>query len=430
MDTPGKIKIAIVNTSERVGGAAIAANRLTKALNKNGADVSMLVMNKQTDDKAVISILQSPTHTIRAKWRFLWERLLIFAANKFSRKNLFQVSIANTGFDLSKHPAVQSANIIHLHWINQGFLSLDGIKKLIRSGKPVVWTLHDMWPATGICHYPSTCEKYRNECDTCPLLAGNKHRDLSHRYFRKKRNLLLDQVQYVGCSNWIVSSSKKSSLLKEASFSSIPNPIDTNVFRQLPSREARKRLSLPENKHLILFSAAKISDKRKGGAYFIEACNYFLSQYPNLAKDTEIVLTGQGDPEFFNQIQLKINTLNYISDESELAAVYSAVDLFAIPSLEDNLPNTIMEAMACGTPSVGFKTGGIPEMIDHKENGYISEYKDAEDFAEGIRYILANPEKESMSRNCLEKVQKSYSEKVIAEKYIELYKSLQKNSSE
>ena len=419
-----KIKVIILNTSERRGGAAIAANRLMKALQKSEVEISMLVLHKQTNDLSVASTQRTFVDKLRAKWYFLWERFLIYLANGFNRKNLFRVSIANTGFDVSNHPSVQSADIIHFHWINQGFLSLAGIEKLIQLGKPIVWTLHDMWAGTAICHYTSGCDKYKTECNACPQLRGNGSQDLSFEVFHRKEALFLNKICYVGCSHWITSVSKQSSLLKEASFSSIPNPIDTDVFRPFLQDEARKRMVLPKDKFLILFSAAKISDERKGGDYFVEACKCIQHQYPDIVNNIEIVLMGKGDSEFLNQLSIKINNLNYISEEKELITVYSAVDMFIIPSLEDNLPNTIMESMACGTPCVGFNVGGIPEMIDHKINGYVAKYKDSEDLAEGIRYIIENSEMNSMSSKCIEKINRCYSESVVAEKYIELYKSL------
>ena len=138
------MKVVLLNTSELTGGAAVAANRLMKALRKSGVEASMLVRDRKTDDPHVVSIDDSRMKRRLNFLRFVWERLVILICNLFSRKNLFQVSIANTGTDLSKHPLVQEADVIHLHWINQGFLSLADIRKLINTGKPIVWTLHDL----------------------------------------------------------------------------------------------------------------------------------------------------------------------------------------------------------------------------------------------------------------------------------------------
>ena len=179
------MNILILNTSELTGGAAVAANRLAKALGKSGVEVSMLVRDRKTDHVKVFSVNNSWTSHRLNSFRFIWERLIIFICNFFSKKNLFQVSIDNTGTDLSKHPLVQQADVIHLHWVNQGFLSLSDIKKLVNTGKPIVWTMHDMWPCTGICHHARDCEKFQTECESCFFLKS-KGKDLSTSVFDKK----------------------------------------------------------------------------------------------------------------------------------------------------------------------------------------------------------------------------------------------------
>ena len=418
------MKILILNTSESLGGAAIAANRLMKALVNNGIEAKTLVLNKQTDDENVISIQSSFLKKQLARLYFLWERWVIFVHNRFCRKNLFKVSIANTGFDVSEHPMVKEADVIHIHWINQGFLSLKGIKKIVQSGKPVVWTLHDMWASTGICHYPKSCEKYKIECCDCPMLIYGKSNDLANKIFDRKRIVNLNRIHYVGCSHWIAETVERSRLLKNANIISIPNPIDIKIFFPKDKNAVRKKLQLPADKRLLLFSAAKISDTRKGGHYFIDACKLISEKYPEFAQTVEIVCMGKGDETFFSDIKITTHILHYISNESELADAYSSVDAFVIPSLEDNLPNTIMESMACGTPCVGFKTGGIPEMIDHQQNGYVAEYKSVKDLAQGIYWILNESDYNEISNNARKKVENCYSEEIVAKQYINLYRKL------
>lgn len=419
------MKIVILNTSELTGGAAVAANRLLKALRKGGVEVSMLVRDRNTNDPAVVSV----NHSLIAKKinfiRFVWERLVIFVCNRFSKKNLFQVSIANTGTDITKHPLVKEADVIHLHWINQGFLSLKDLKKLTETGKPIVWTLHDLWPATAICHYPAGCERYLSGCHDCPMIRKNPFIDLAATVFKRKGRTGLSTINFVGCSQWITKEAKKGAWLKEAEFTSIPNPIDISVFKPMEKAEARKRFGLPEHTFLLLFAAAKLSDTRKGAVFLIEACDQLKKKIPNTI---EIVLMGSSPEELISGFPVKVNPLGYISDPASMVAAYSSADLFVIPSLEDNLPNTIMEAMACGTPCVGFDTGGIPEMIDHKKNGYIARYKDAEDLAAGIEWVLTNQSPLSLREACVDKVQASYQESVVAGLYTGLYNRLVKKS--
>lgn len=399
------MKVLILNTSERTGGAAVAAERLGKALNHAGIQVDKLVRKD----------------TWLNRFRFYFERLFIFFCNCLNQKNLFAVSIANTGADISNYPLVKKANIIHLHWINQGFLSISDLEKLIATGKPLVWTLHDLWPVTTICHYPDKCEKYRSKCNLCPLQVANPLLDLAKWTYNRKKQIGLSKVHFVGCSTWITEMAKKSSLLKGASFTSIPNPIDTSIFKPMNKIESRSLLHLPKDKFLLLFAAAKLSDKRKGASFLIEACSLLEQKYGNRL---EIVLMGNSSEDLSEAIHFKVNSLGYISDQSKMITIYSSADLFIIPSLEDNLPNTIMESMACGTPCVGFATGGIPEMIDHRVNGYVANYMDSVDLARGIRWILDSKDKQTLTDACVRKVQENYSEDVVARKYIELYKSI------
>ncbi|MDR2969018.1 MAG: glycosyltransferase family 4 protein [Tannerellaceae bacterium] len=398
------MKILLLNTSERTGGAAVAASRLLNALRKAGVEANMLTGEKKT---------------IANRFRFLWERLTIFLCNKGSRKNLFQVSIANTGTDISKHPLVRQADVIHLHWINQGFLSLNDIKRLIRSGKPVVWTLHDLWPATAICHYPGCCEKFKQECSACPKPVDNPLWDLARRVFKKKATIPFHQVTFVGCSRWITEQAGTSALLRQAGFYAVPNPIDTKIFKPADKAAVRKSLGLDANRYSVLFAAAKLSDSRKGARYLLESLRILKEKTPALP--VEIVLMGNGSDELIRDFPFPVKELGYISDEKRKAECYAAADVFVSPSLEDNLPNTIMEAMACGTPPVGFRTGGIPEMIDHKKNGYVARYEDAADLAEGILWVIENREKENLSQACVEKVSANYSEAVVAGKYMDIY---------
>ena len=177
------MKVLIVNTSEKTGGAAIAANRLLKALNRNGVDATMLVRDKQSSDEEVIAL----GTTLRTKWNFIWERFVIWIYNRLDRKKLFHTSIANSGTDITKLKEFNEADIIHLHWINQGMLSLNDIDRIAKSGKPIIWTMHDMWACTGICHHARECNNYHKECNHCHYLYNNgTSNDLSTRIFKKK----------------------------------------------------------------------------------------------------------------------------------------------------------------------------------------------------------------------------------------------------
>lgn len=415
------MKILILNTAEHTGGAAVAANRLLRALLRQGVSALMLVRDRATDDPAVVSLDQGAVRRWLNFLYFVWERLVIYLCNRLSKRNLFQVSIANAGIHIRRTTAFREADVIHIHWINQGFLSLDEIARIIASGKRVVWTLHDLWPATAICHYPGDCVKYRTGCSACPMLNPNPLVDLAKRVARRKGKADWRRVTFVGCSEWIARTARESVWLREARFVSIPNPIDTTLFWPIDRREARQRLGLPEEKRLILFAAAKLSDTRKGAAFLLEACRLLAAE---MEGEMEIILMGSDATELSALSPVPVRALGYISGAAELAVAYSCADLFVIPSLEDNLPNTIMEAMTCGTPCVGFRTGGIPEMIDHEVNGYVAASRDSADLARGIAWVLRHPEPGNLSAACREKVMRCYQESVVAKKYIALYQKL------
>ncbi|MBP5375446.1 MAG: glycosyltransferase family 4 protein [Bacteroidaceae bacterium] len=412
------MRVLIINTSERVGGAAIAANRLMKALKKNGIKVKMLVRDKQTDHLTVFSVGHNWTQPIK----FVWERLCIFIANNFSRKNLFQVDIANTGTDITQHTEFQRADIIHLHWVNQGFLSLSNIDKILHAGKPVVITMHDQWYFTGICHYSGNCQKYRELCQHCELMKNALWGDLAKQVFQKKEKIYSDaQLTFVGCSQWMANLAKTSKLTQGHKVVSIPNAIDTGLFCPQDKKQARLAFNLPTDKRLLLFGCQRITDERKGFHYLVEALQLLKQQQPNLAKGCEIVVVGGEAESIRHKVPFNIFPVRYVSDPQKMVQLYNAVDLYVTPSLQDNLPNTIMESMACGTPCVGFNVGGIPEMIDHKENGYVANYKDAQDFANGILWMLS-ADQGILSRQARNKVMTTYSEDAVAYKYKDVYK--------
>ena len=411
------MRILIVNTSERTGGAAVAANRLMKALNNNGAKAKMLVRDKETESLTVVPL----PHSSRLRWHFLWERLVIFCRLHFSRQHLFEVDIANAGYDITKLPEFQEADVIHLHWVNQGMLSLKGIQKILQSGKPVVWTMHDIWPATALCHVTLGCQHFTSQCGNCRLLpGGGSSHDYSTTIWQRKQRMLADENFYfVACSHWLESEAKRSALLKGQKITSIPNPIDTRIYKRGNKQEARQRLGLPLDKKLILFASQRVTNVNKGMDYLIEACRQLQ------ISDAAVVILGGHAEEVVSQLSLEAYPLGYVNDEQRIVDVYHAVDVFVLPSLSENLPNTIMEAMACGVPCVGFKVGGIPEEIDHRRNGYVAEYRSAEDLARGIRWILAEADYEELSKNAVQKVVQNYSQQSVALKYLDVYHQAQ-----
>lgn len=412
------MRVLIVNTSECTGGAAVAARRLMTALNKNGVKAKMLVRDKETDDITVATL----PHPWRQRWRFLWERWCIFCHLRFRRSHLFDVDTAHTGADITRLPEFREADIIHLHWINQGMLSLKDIRKILKSGKPVVWTMHDMWPATAICHLTLGCNRFKSTCTHCKYLPGHAAHDLAWRTWqRKKATLARHSIFFVACSKWLAEEARQSSLLTRQAIENIPNPIDTHLFHPEDQQEARQRTSLPTDKHLILFVSQRATNVNKGMTFLADAVRQLANERPATRTDTAVVVLGGHAEEVAPLFDLPVHALGYVSDPKQIADIYNAADVFVLPSLSENLPNTIMEAMACGTPCVAFNVGGIPEMIDHRQNGYVARYRDSADLKNGLLWTVFQNNHDTLAAACVKKVAGHYSERAVAMKYISVY---------
>ncbi len=417
------MKIILVNKTDSMGGAAIACNRLLKALDSDMLETKLLVQDKVLLDQLIEKTRKSSFLKGNELYSRIYEKLT-FIFNIRSNDVRYAFSLGCSGVDITKHNLIKSADIIHLHWINAGFLSLDSLHKIFKMKKPVIWTLHDMWAFTGGCHYSLNCTGYKSSCSHCPFLRKPSLKDISSRHFNRKIELYksADKLTFVTCSNWLGNIARESTMLKNFRIETIPNPIDTNIFKPSDKQVVRRLLNLPTDKILILFGAANVLDRRKGLNYFSEAMDILINKYPEMKEKIELVVFGKKSEknEKLN-FPFKVNDLSVLSTEKKLAELFNAVDLFVLPSLEDNLPNTIMESLACGTPSVGFKIGGIPEMIDHKQNGYIAKYKSSEDLAEGIYWTLRITDKSVLSQNARKKVIDNYSPEIVVGKYKKLY---------
>lgn len=412
IDYPG-MKVLFISTYDIQGGAAIAATRLMHAMRGAGYDVSMAVRTRLGTDPAVFSVGSNKGN----KHRFYWERGVIFLHNRLSRKHLFDVSIANTGVSITELPEFKAADVIHLHWINQGMLSVKEIGNILSSGKRVVWTLHDMWPFTGICHHAAGCQHYETACGVCPYLKTRSPGDLSYKVFQQKQEAYSKgKITFAACSHWLKELAEKSPLTRGHNIVSIPNPIDTGLYTPGDKAALREKLQLPAEKKIVLFAAAKASDPRKGLEYLIRASHIVAGKRDDLC----FLVAGTNGEEIARRLPQPARSMGYVAS-NHMPELYSAADLYITPSLQENLPNTIMEAMASGTPCVGFRTGGIPEMIDHGENGYVAEHRSAEDLARGVVEVLFKADREKLARSAREKVTREYSQEIIANQYKAIY---------
>ncbi|QJW91093.1 glycosyltransferase [Spirosoma taeanense] len=430
------MRVTHLSTYHLAGGAAVAATRLHRALNRQGhfADSveSILLVGtaarqeKHQPEESVTYLANNFLAEQTAFGRFVAERLsfLPFERDPSVR---FQFSPATFGTNLNFHPIIQQTDILHLHWINQGFLALDGLQALFALGKPVVWTLHDQWAFTGGCHYSHGCDHFRSHCRQCPYLKKPGEQDLSYRIFeRKKRMFANAPVHFVSPSQWLSDEGQRSALLREFPFSTIPNTLDQNLFQPIDREQASARFDLPTGTAVrpfrILFGSANVTDPRKGFRYFAEALQQLHQQQPDLT--AEVLVFGKGRSYLFNELPYPVRHLGQLSDEADIVAAYNAADALVVPSLEDNLPNTIVESLACGTPVVGFRTGGIPELIEHQQNGFLAAVGSAEELAAGLDYVLTHPSPGTLRQNARQSAELRFSEEVVTVQYLDLYRAL------
>jgi glycosyltransferase involved in cell wall biosynthesis len=419
------MKVALINTSDSGGGAAEACMRLLKALQLQGVDVTMVVQHKKRTEGAVYTVERNIFGKLRSKINFFLERLPFIFFHERDKSVRFAFSTANAGTDISRSKVIDEADIIHLHWTNSGFLSVHDLKKLIALDKPVIWTLHDMWAFTGGCHYAGPCNHFKNQCGNCYFLRDPKDNDISHDGWLRKKDMLstAQNLSVVTCSHWLGEVAMKSTLLKGLNISAIPNPIDTELFSPKEKAAARAKWGINPSAKIILFGAANINDRRKGIGFLVEALKQLHITYLSDAP-VEVVIFGKNKHFDVTSLPFPVQQLNTISAPTDLAEIYSAADVFVSPSIEDNLPNMIMEAMSCGTPVVAFNTGGIPDLIDHQVNGYMAEFKSPVDLSEGINDVLSPAHHDDYAGAARDKVKRMFNNEKVAGQYIDLYNSV------
>lgn len=413
------MKVTLLNHSDSLGGASVVTYRLMQALRKEGIDVRLLVMSKTGNDENV-----TPYHSHRVhKCVFLMERLNIFLRNGLSKANLFKVSTASHGVSLASHPLIVDADVIAINWVNQGMLSLNEIENIAQLGKPIVWTMHDMWCLTGICHHALECDGYKKQCGNCQFISGGKRKnDLSHSTWLKKQALYQNtNIQFVAVSNWLANKCKESTLLGNKHIEVIHNAFPIDSYFITPTSKV-EGYGIDYNKNLILMGAARLDDPIKGFDYAIEALNIFAQQNPDMAKCCEVIFFGDiRNPQLLTKISMPYRHLGRINSADTIRQLYASAKVVISTSLYETLPGTLIEGQAAGCVPVSFGKGGQADIIDHKVTGYIADYKSSQSIADGIVWAIeASPNREMLH----ESVRKKFASQVIAQKYIKLFKSL------
>lgn len=412
------MKVLILSTFDRQGGAAVSARRLVQSINKH-SDVEVYYATLHDDSKSLTNqLFKKKIFFWLKKWAlFSLERIAILLSVK-KKEYLYKFSLNNVGFEIHNHPLVQEADLIHLHWINFSFLSINEIERL-STIKPVAWTLHDMWAFTGGCHYAGSCTNYMSRCENCYLLRLPFIAESILKW--KTRTIGNSRICLISPSTWMKRMAAQSSLGASLTHYVIPNAIDIGKYRPMDKSKIRKKYGLhSKDDYYILFGAMDLNDARKGFVHLYTALNKLKNTIPNL----HLLTFGSSNVQFN---ELNITSFGQINSELEIIEIYNLADVFVLPSVEDNLPNTVMEALSCGIPVVAFDCGGVSDMIDHKKNGFLGRPGKEDDLSEGMIHYMDQESRIKAGQAARKKVAENYSEKIIALRHIELYRHLISN---
>jgi glycosyltransferase involved in cell wall biosynthesis len=421
------MKIVHICTQD-FGGAGKAAYRLNLGLNAIGIDSKMIVMSKNSGDYTVKVLPETglenkfkcediDVHRSQLffhQWQ-KWVTMLNDYPNKPQGLEMFSNASALT--KLENCIEIKEADIINLHWV-AGIVNYETMKKAF-GNKPIIWTLHDMNPFTGGCHYAGDCEKYLSECFCCPQLGSTIKNDASNNIWNTKKNSYQNlNINVVTPSKWLGKCANESSLFHSRNVQIIPYGFPLEKFKPYETHALKEKYGISEYTKLVLFGAESVTNMRKGFAYLLESLKQ-VQVKPG--KEIKLGIFGNIPDEIKIESKFEIIKFGSFADEVEIAKIYSLADVFVIPSLEDNLPNTVVESMACGTPVVGFNIGGIPDMISHLKTGYLAEEKNINDLALGIFTVLFKLDANELRKNCLENARQNYPLKLQASTYVELY---------
>lgn len=412
------MKILLLTTSDGRLGADMAAIRLHQSLLREGIDSRVKVQVQHSDESTVYGP-SSKTGRLLSIFRHNIDQLRVAFYRNRKQHDYFSPAWLPLGqsqiddFD---------PDIVHLHWVCGGFLSVDSIASF---NKPVVWTMHDMWPFTGGCHYAGDCRKYENYCGACPKLNSSMENDLSKSINDKKSRKWRDtDLTLIAPSRWLANCGQSSRIFRDKPIVTIPNCIDTEVFKPAEKSVARSILNVPANKKVLLFGAVSaMSDRRKG----FELLEKAIIEFEKRVETVEYLLLifGSSKPKSPSKFSIETRYLGRLNDDTSLVLAYSSADVFILPSLEDNLPNTILEAMACGVPCVANDAGGVGDMVQHKNTGYLSKYNNSDDLCSGILWVLQNEKRSvSLSEQSVSRAREVYSFSAVARSHIDLYQDI------
>lgn len=414
---PDPFRVLMLNSHDRVGGAARAASRLHVGLRQLGVDSLLLVQDRSGDDPSTLTFSTIAGRVCASLSRYGTSAL----ARLPGRSGRVAWWFRQLPRGLAHEVARLTPSVVHLHWVANGCAPLNEVAGLRH---PIVWTLHDMWPFTGGCHYDGGCGRFVGSCGACPQLSSHREADITRRVWQAK-SAALQRVNLVvvAPSAWLAGQARASSLLGRRRIEVIPYGLDLTTFAPIEKEDARKRLGLPSGGRMVLFGGwGAAADRRKGLSLLIGA---LLELRAKAQGPIHLLLFGGSRRGESASGAHHTIDLGFIHGDASLALAYSAADVFVAPSREDNLPSTVMESLACGTPVVAFRRGGIPELVKDGVTGRLVDSVDAHSLAEGLRGLIdSSGELAACSSAARMDCESRFDQRLQARRYLDLYREL------
>lgn len=417
------MKVLLLNQSDSSGGAARAAYRLHQGLQRHGVTTQMLVQHKLKDDPTVIAPKGRWQESV-AHLRFAIDALPLKA---YPQRDRTPFSIQWLPSRLAAHVRAIAPDVVNLHWLSEAFVPVQALRSLNR---PLVMTLHDMWAFTGGCHYTQGCDRFLSACGRCPQLKSDREADLSRWTWQRKAKYWKDlDLTIVALSHWMAAMARASPLLQPYPIRLIPNGLDLQVYRPVERQLARRLLNLPPDQKLVLFGALQATSDPRKGFHLLQAALHHLQEM-GWRSHLSLGVMGALPPPHPVNLGFETHYLGTLTDDLMLVLAYAAADVFVLPSTQENLANTVMEALACGTPSVAFHIGGMPDLIDHQINGYLAAPFSTQDLAAGIAWVLEQGDRyQQLSHQARFKAEQAFSLEQQAQRYLALFQEVQSRSA-
>ncbi len=414
------MRVLHLSPTDTEGGAARGVYQLHCGLRTAGIDSRMLVQRKFSDDPSVVT-RQFDGRLSNA----LYERLDRLPLKLYDWTHQNWWTVGWLPFDLRRAVDRLKPDIVQFHWIGHGAAPIRTMRRL--HDYPIVWTLRDMWPLTGGCHYSGDCEKFLAGCGACPQLGSPRSFDISRWQWQRKQRAWHDvSIDYVGLSNWIADYARHSPLTAGNRVSVIPNGIDLERFSPGDQAAARAAWDLPQDRRIVLFGALfgtffGVTERRKGFEYLREALQMLAAQ--GWADGAMAVVFGAEDGDL--DVGLDVRYVGRVRDDGSLASLYAAADVMVVPSLQENFGKTAAEALACGTPVAAFANSGLLDIVDHRQNGYLAQTCSAEDLARGIAWCISEVIRDDrLRRQARRKAVEAFDIRSVVERYISLYEGI------